>query len=126
MRTQPIGLAVVALMMTACATTLPPAVPVTDVKTLVGTYAGSMKEVSKLSRPARVVIQGDGRFELTVGAPDGFRTTGLVLRESDGTLSYEYDGIKGKGVVYEGDGRRVIVLIQAGGAATTTVDKPLP
>ena len=61
-----------------------------------------------------------------MAAPDGFRTTGLVLPESDGTLSYEYDGIKGKGVVYEGDGRRVIVLTQAGGAATTTVDKTLP
>ena len=125
MRTPRIGLAVVALM-TACATALPPAVPVKDVQSLVGTYSGAMKEVNKLSRPARVVIQGDGRFELTVGAPDGFRTTGLVLRESDGTLSYEYDTIKGKGVVYEGDGRRVIVLTQAGGAATTTVDKPLP
>ena len=126
MRTRRIGLALVALAMTACATALPPAVPVKDVKSLVGAYSGSMKEVSKLSRPARVVIQEDGRFEFTVGAPEGFRTTGLVVREPDGTLSYEYDGIKGKGVVYEGDGRRVIVLTQAGGAATTTVDKSLP
>jgi hypothetical protein len=125
MRALRIGLLLIALL-TACATALPPAVPVREVKTLVGTYSGSMKEVSKLSRPARVVVQGDGRFELTVGAPDGFRTTGLMAAESDGTLSYAYNGIRGKGVVYEGDGRRVIILTQADGGATTTVDRSLP
>jgi hypothetical protein len=126
MRALRIGFLLIALMLTACATALPPPVPVREVKTLVGSYSGSMKEVSKLSRPARVVVQGDGRFELTVGAPDGFRTTGLMAVESDGTLSYEYNGIKGKGVVYEGDGRRVIILTQADGTATTTVDRSLP
>jgi hypothetical protein len=126
MKAHRLGLAVVALALGACAAALPPAVPVREVKTLAGTYSGAMKEVSKLSRPARVVIQGDGRFEITVGAPDGFRTTGLILLEPDGSLSYEYDGFKGKGVVYEGEGRRVIILTQADGAATTTVDRNLP
>jgi hypothetical protein len=119
-------LAAVALALTACAAALPPAVAVREVQSLAGAYSGSMKEVSKLSRPARVVIQADGRFELTVAAPEGFRTTGMMLVEPDGSLSYEYDGVKGKGVVYEAEGRRVIVLTQAGGGATTTVDRNLP
>jgi hypothetical protein len=121
-----IGLALLLLALASCAKPLPPAWRVFDVRTLAGTYSGSMKEVNKLTRPARMVIQDDGRFEITVGVPDGFRTTGLIIVESDGTLSYQYDDVKGKGLVHEGDGRRVIVLTQAGGVATTTVDKTLP
>jgi hypothetical protein len=120
------AIALIALTATACAAALPPAVRVTNVQGLAGTYSGTMNETNKISRPARVVVQGDGRFEITVGAPDGFRTTGLLVLESDGTLSYAYDPVKGKGIVHEGDGRRVIVLTQAGGAATITVDKSLP
>src|SRR5262245_28871422 len=121
-----VGIALVALALTACATAMPPAVRVTDLKGLAGTYSGYMKEASKLARSARIVAQSDGRFEITVAAPDGFRTTGLLMLEPDGTLSYEYDGIKGKGVVYEDDKRRVIALTEAGGNTTTTVDKSLP
>jgi hypothetical protein len=126
MRARRVATVLIALTLASCATALPPAVRVTDLKGLAGTYSGTMKEVSKLPRPARIVAQGDGRFEITVAAPDGFRTTGLLMLEPDGTLSYEYDTIKGKAVVHEGDNRRVIILTQAGGSATTTVDRSLP
>lgn len=126
MRSLRMAAILVALVLASCATALPPAVRVTDLKGLAGTYSGNMNEASRLTRPARIVVQGDGRFEITVAAPGGFRTTGLLVLEPDGTLSYEYDTIKGKGVVYEGDDRRVIILNQAGGSATTTVDRRLP
>jgi len=45
---------------------------------------------------------------------------------ADGSLVYEYERGKGRGVVYEGDGRRVIVFTRADGQETITVDKALP
>jgi hypothetical protein len=126
MRAGQTGIALVALAVVACATAVGPAVRVADVRTLAGTYTGTLKEVGKLNRPSRLVIQGDGRFELTTGGSEGFRTTGLIVIESDGRLGYEYDGNKGTGTVHEGDGRRVIVLTRADGSTTITVDRSLP
>src|SRR5713101_4125799 len=45
-----IAIALVALGLAACATALPPAVRVTDISALAGTYSGRLKEVSQLSR----------------------------------------------------------------------------
>jgi hypothetical protein len=38
---------------------------------------------------------GKAAIALGTAVGIGFRTTGLLTREPDGTLSYEYDGIKG-------------------------------
>ena len=117
---------VACLIVAACATPLPPAARVSNLPPLAGTYSGTMKESSRLARPARIVLQPDGRFEITVSDPGGFRTVGVLALQQDGALSYSYDVLKGKAAVYEGDGRRVIVLTQSDGDAIITVEKSLP
>ena len=78
-----IGAAVVALALTACVISLPPAAVVTDLGAVVGTYSGSLKEYGKTPRPANLTVRPDGSFELTTGGPDGFRTTGFIGLASD-------------------------------------------
>ena len=80
-----------------------------------------------------LVVQPDGKFELRASDPRGFRTGGEMLLQPDGTLTYTYDEMRGqglvaqgKGVVYEGDGQRVIVLTKTDGTMTTRVAKSLP
>ncbi len=132
MRARRIAIALVVLGLTACATALPPAVKVTDMKTLAGTYSGRLKEVSQLSRSTELVIQPDGRFELTASEPDGFRGLGQMALLPDGTLRYSFDEARGRGmvsgtgVVHEGDGRRAIVMTHDNGRSTMTVYRSLP
>src|SRR5215813_10658824 len=133
MRPGRIALALVALGLAACATTLPPVVRVTDLTTLAGTYSGRLKEVSQLSRSTRLVVQPNGNFELTASEPRGFRTLGVMALEPDGTFKYLYDESKGegkvlsgRGVVHEGDGRRVLVMTHDDGLQTMTVSRSLP
>jgi hypothetical protein len=128
-----IGIALFALGLAACATALPPAVRVGDISALAGTYSGRLKEVSQLSRSARLVVQPNGNFELTASEPRGFRTLGVMVLEPDGTLKYLYNESKGegkvlsgKGVVHEGDGRRVLVMTHDDGLSTMTVSRSLP
>jgi len=128
-----IAIALVALGMAACATALPPAVRVTDISTLAGTYSGRLKEVSQLSRSTRLVVQPDGRFELTASEPRGFRTLGVMTLEPDGTFRYLYNESKGegkvlsgKGVVHDGDGRRMLVMTHDDGLQTMTASRSLP
>jgi hypothetical protein len=133
MRTRRFAIALVVLGLAACATTLPPAVRVTDISALAGTYHGQLKEVSQISRSTTLVIQPDGRFELTASEPRGFRTLGAMVLEPDGTFKYLYNEAKGqgvvlsgKGVVHEGDGRRVLVMTHDDGLSTMTVSRSLP
>ena len=133
MRALRIVTALLALGLAACATTLPPAVRVTDISTLAGTYSGHLKEVSQISRSTRLVVQPDGRFELTASEPRGFRTLGVITLEPDGTFRYAYDEskgagvvLRGKGVVHEGDGRRTLVMTHDDGLSTMTVSRSLP
>ena len=128
-----IAIALAALGLAACATTLPPTVKVNDISALAGTYSGRLKEVSQLSRSTRLVVQPNGNFELTASEPRGFRTLGVMVLESDGTFKYLYDESKGegkvlsgKGVVHEGDGRRVLVMTHDDGLQTMTVSRSLP
>jgi hypothetical protein len=81
----------------------------------------------------RLVLQPDGTFEFVVGDPNGFRTGGTMALMSDGTLRYQYNEMRGQGlvatgtgVVYEGDGRRAIELTQSDGSTKTTVARSLP
>jgi len=128
-----IAVALFALGLAACATTLPPSVRVADISALAGTYSGRLKEVSQLSRSTRLVVQPNGNFELTASEPRGFRTLGVMVLEPDGTFKYLYNESKGegkvlsgKGVVHEGDGRRVLVLTHDDGLQTMTVSRSLP
>jgi hypothetical protein len=124
----------VAVMLTACAQSLPPTrMAVVNLAGLAGTYTGTMNEASELNRSVRLVLQPDGTFELVVGDPKGFRTGGTMALMSDGTLRYQYNEMRGQGivargtgVVYEGDGRRAIVLEQSDGSTKTTVARGLP
>ena len=133
MRARAIAIVLVAQTLAACATALPPAVPVTSLAALAGTYSGNLNETSQHERSARLVLQADGRFELTASDPAGFRTLGLMTLGSDGVLRYKYDELRGhgeiltgKGAVHEGDGKRALVLTQDDGSTTTTVWKALP
>jgi hypothetical protein len=134
MRIRWIALSLIALTLAACAKPLPPTrMMVVNLAGLAGTYTGTMNEASELKRSTRLVLQPDGTFELVVGDPKGFRTGGTMVLMSDGTLRYEYNEMQGRGlvargtgVVYEGDGRRALVLEQSDGSTTTTVARNLP
>ena len=122
------GVVVALLSLTACATARPPGVRITDIAVLAGTYTGNINEFELPARPVRMVFHPDGSFEITAAEPRGFRFNGRAVAAADGNLVYNYDQDrnKGRGVVYEGGGRRQIVLDSANGRATITVDKPLP
>ena len=130
MQARRVPIALLALVLAACATALPPSVKVTDIRTLAGTYSGTTKEDSELDRSTRFVLEPDGKFELVASDPRGFRVLGEMRLDPDGTLYYEYgeqrgSGLvaKGKAVVHEGDGQRVIVLTKNDGTMTTRVSK---
>ena len=106
---------------------------VSDFRSLAGTYRGTINEASELNRSVRLVLEPSGAFELVVGDPKGFRTVGQMALVSDGSLTYQYNEMMGQGRVatgqgwvYEGDGRRAIVLTRTDGSTKTTVSKPLP
>jgi hypothetical protein len=127
MRALRFGIVLAMLSLTACATALPPVARVTDVASVAGTYSGTLKETGMTPSTARAVLSPDGSLELAAGQPAGFRLTGrFSVDPADGSLIYEYERGKGRGVVYEGDGRRVIVFTRADGRETITVDKTLP
>jgi hypothetical protein len=120
-----LGIVVFALALTACAIPLPPPAVVMDIGALVGTYSGSLKEYGKTPRPAELSVRPDGSFEIVTGGPDGFRNTGVIGVTSSGALVYQTGDSKGTGVVYQGDGRRIIVLTSADRSVVTTVERPL-
>jgi len=128
MRALELGIVVALLALTACATARPPGMRITDVAVLAGTYTGDINEIDLSPRPVRMVFHPDGSFEITAAEPRGFRFNGRAVPAADGSLVYNYDQDrhKGRGVVYEGDGRRRIVFDSADGRATITVDKSLP
>jgi hypothetical protein len=128
MRALGFGIVVAVLGLAACSTARPPGVSVTDVAVLAGTYSGSVSETGMTDRPARMVFHPNGQFEITAGDPGGFRFTGHAAAVPDGSLvfNYDQDRNRGRGVVYEGDGRRTIVLDRADGRQTITVSKSLP
>ena len=119
-------IAAVALGVGACATPLPPRVGVADMRALVGSYSGSMKEYGTSPRPTTITIRPDNSFEITTGGPEGFRTTGVIAPTVDGGLAWQTGQAKGRAAVYEGDGRRVIVFQRDDGASTTTVERRVP
>ena len=134
MRMRQVALGLIAMTVAACTPTLPPnRVAVNDFRTLAGTYTGTMNEASELNRSVRLTLEPNGAFELSVGDPKGFRTTGQMALVSDGSLSYQYNEMLGQGKVatgqgwiYEGDGRRALVLTSGNGLTKTTVSKRLP
>jgi len=133
MRARHGAIALLLLVVTACATSTPPSTRVTDIRTLAGQYSGSLKEDGELSRSAVLIVEPDGKFELRASDPRGFRTGGEMILEPDGSLTYTYDEMRGQGrvaqgkaAVHEGDGQRVIVLTKTDGTMTTRVAKSLP
>ena len=133
MRARHGAIALLLLVVTACATSTPPSTRVTDIRTLAGQYSGSLKEDGELSRSAVLIVELDGKFELRAGDPRGFRTGGELILGPDGTLTYTYDEMRGqgrvalgRGTVHEGDGQRVLVLTKNEGTMTTRVAKSLP
>jgi hypothetical protein len=128
-----IGIMLVAAAAAACATTLPPEVPVASLAGLAGTYSGTLKTDGSLDRSTRLVLKPDGDFELMASDPSGFRTLGTMTLGPDGALRYRYKELRGgievltgRGKVHEGDGKRALVLTQDDGKATNTVWKDLP
>ena len=134
MRIRQLAFGLIAMTAAACAPTLPPnRVAVSDFQSLAGTYTGTMNEASELNRSVRLVLAPNGSFEFSVGDPKGFRTTGQMALVSDGSLTYQYNEMlgqgrvaTGQGWVYEGEGRRAIVLERSDGSTRTTVAKRLP
>jgi hypothetical protein len=122
-----LGILLLLMGVAACATATPPATRVANIATLAGTYRGTIAEDGMISRQARVVMQPDGSFEVSVSEPAGFRHNGRAIVDSaDGSLIYQYDRGKGRAYVHEGDGRRVIVFNRADGKEVITVDTSLP
>jgi len=98
MRMRQLAFSLIAMTVAACAPTLPPnRVAVSDFRSLAGTYTGTMNEASELNRSVRLVLEPNGSFELAVGDPKGFRTTGQMALVSDGSLAYQYNEMLGKG-----------------------------
>jgi hypothetical protein len=134
MKVRQLAVGMVVMAVAACAPTVPPnRVAVSDFRSLAGTYTGTMNEASELNRSVRLVLDPSGAFELVVGDPKGFRTTGQMALVSDGSLAYQYNEMlgqgrvaTGQGWVYEGDGRRALVLTQRDGSTRTTVSRRLP
>jgi len=126
MKSRSIAVVVFATLLVGCGAARPPATRISDVGVLAGTYTGSMDERGFAWRQSRLVIHRDGTFEITIGEPKGLRTNGHLLAQPDGSLVYRYGDLKGTGAVYEGGGRRVIVLTQSDGEATITVDTSVP
>jgi hypothetical protein len=69
MRARRGAIALLLLVVTACATSTPPSVRVTDIRTLAGQYSGSLKEDGELSRSAALIVEPDGTFELRASDP---------------------------------------------------------
>jgi hypothetical protein len=133
MRARHAAIGLLLLVVTACATSTPPSTRVMDIRTLAGQYSGSLKEDGEVSRSAVLIVQPDGKFELRASDPRGFRTGGELILRPDGTLTYTYGEMRGRGlsaegtgVVHEGDGQRVIVLTKSDGTMTTRVAKSVP
>jgi hypothetical protein len=63
------AVALLLLTVVGCATSTPPSVRVTDIRTLAGQYSGSLKEDGELSGSAVLIVQTDGKFELRASAP---------------------------------------------------------
>jgi hypothetical protein len=133
MRVRHLALGVIVMAVAACAPAVPPnRVAVSDFRSLAGTYTGTMNEASELNRSVRLVLEPNGSFELVVGDPKGFRTTGQMALVSDGSLAYQYNEMlgqgrvaTGQGWVHEGDGRQAIVLTRSDGSTKTTVSRRL-
>jgi hypothetical protein len=125
----------VATVAVACASApLPPAVRVTDLAALAGTYSGTTETTGMGNRATRVVVRPTGDFEMAVADPDGFRRLGKITIANSGDLRYEYDEVKSTGKVewkggvtfHEGGGQRVLVLTRDGGEMTSTVSSSSP
>ena len=92
MRMRHLAFGLIAMTVAACAPTVPPnRVAVSDFRSLAGTYHGTMNEASELNRSVQLVVEPNGSFELVVGDPKGFRTTGQMALVSDGSLTYQYN-----------------------------------
>ena len=63
------AIALLLLVVTACATSTPPSARVTDIRTLAGQYSGNLKEDGELSRSAVLIVQTDGKFERAPATP---------------------------------------------------------
>ncbi len=119
----------IALVFYGCASALP-AVRVGDVRALAGQYSGTLKEDGEHDRSAVLVVQPDGQFELRASDPGGFRTVGPLAVAPDGTLVFEWNEMRGRGLVakgtgtvHEGDGRRAIVPGQPHAVMTSSRTK---
>jgi hypothetical protein len=135
MRIRKLLIALVALAVVSCASApAPPAVRVTNVATLAGSYSGTTRTVGMGSRATRMTVYPTGDFEIAVADPEGFRRLGTIVVADSGGARYHYDEVKNIGklewqgdvAVHEGDGRRVLVLRRDGGDMTTTVSSTVP
>ena len=75
MRVRRGAIALLLLVASACATSTPPSVRVTDIRTLAGHYSGSLKEDGELSRSAVLIVQTDGQRVIVLTKTDGTMTT---------------------------------------------------
>ena len=113
------GRAVVSLAAAAalagCAT-LPPAVPVHDVRQIAGQWAGEV-ETARGATATTVTVKDNGRAEWSAGAERGTATFRLV----DGKVAWKGSGRTATLTLHEGDGRRLLRFTCDGGFCRGTL-----
>ncbi len=100
-----------AMVLTGCATSLPPAQPATSLDSIVGAWEGSLTD--RQGEPlyhATLVIRKDGTYQSTVPAMKESPFSGTIVIE-DGKFRWteSKSGSKGDFVLHEGDGKRVLI-----------------
>jgi hypothetical protein len=98
-----------------CATTLPPAQTVSDVKVLAGTYDGWISNPNG-NFQAKLTVQPDGSY-VGEGYRGGAPVAGRIYLFNSQTR-YESPTSKGTVTLHDGDGKRVLRFVRDDGSAS--------
>jgi hypothetical protein len=107
------GLALASIMLGCAAVQQPPpgtVVPVSDVKSLQGTWAGTLIDSRNMGTPARMVINVDGTYHANFGA---LSASGTIAPQPSGALTFTMSS--GSGPLGPADASSTATLYDRGG-----------
>jgi hypothetical protein len=112
-----VGTGLVVALIAGCAS-LPPQRPVTDLRSIAGTWEGTVVTAQGASLPSRATINADGSGVTTL--PVGPGRFDIVYQVRDGAVLYtsKTSGRTGTCRLHEGDGRRVLSCRNDDGSGT--------